>query len=224
MIRAVIFDFDGLILDTEAPIFQSWQEIYQAHGGHLTIEEWSTIIGGNDFAFNPLERLQAQVNRPLDRQALAEQQRLRESDLISRQPVMPGVADYLQDARRLGLKVGLASSSPCDWVTRHLSRLGLIQYFDCILASDDVRRTKPDPELYLTVLAALDVSPRQAFALEDSPNGIRSARQAGLFCVAVPNQLTLQMDTTHADLHLGAMTDLPLEVLIEQIERLQSAV
>jgi HAD superfamily hydrolase (TIGR01509 family) len=224
MIRAVIFDFDGLILDTEVPIFQSWQEIYQVYGGRLTIEEWSTIIGGGDFAFNPLERLQAQANRPLDWQALAEQQRLREKELISRQPVMPGVTDYLHDARQLGLKIGLASSSPCDWVTGHLNRLGLLQYFDCILASDDVHRTKPDPELYLAVLAVLDVSPQQAFALEDSPNGIRSARQAGLFCVAVPNQLTRQMDTTHADLHLGAMTDLTLEALIERIECLQRAV
>ena len=219
MMRAVIFDFDGLILDTEGPIFQSWQEIYQAYDLSLTIEEWSKIIGGNDFPFNPLERLPASV----DRQALAGQQRRRESDLIAHQPVMPGVAAYLEDARRLGLKIGLASSSPCDWVTGHLDRLGLIQYFDCILASDDVRRTKPDPELYLAVLAALDVQPSQAFALEDSPNGIRAARQAGLFCVAVPNHLTRQMDTTHADLHLASLSDLPLEMLIARIERVQSA-
>lgn len=218
MIRAVIFDFDGLILDTEAPIFQSWQEIYQVYGLSLTIEEWSKIIGGNDYPFNPLERLPASA----DRQTIAEQQRRQESDLIARQPVLPGVTAYLQDARRLGLKIGLASSSPCDWVTGHLRRLGLIQYFDCILASDDVRRTKPDPELYLAVLAALDVPPVQAFALEDSPNGIRAARQAGLFCVAVPNHITRQMDTTHADLHLDALSDLPLEALIARIEGLQT--
>jgi HAD superfamily hydrolase (TIGR01509 family) len=217
MIRAIIFDFDGLILDTEAPIFQSWQEIYQAYGVSLTIEEWSQIIGGGDIPFNPLERLPDSV----DHQAIAEQQRRRESDLIAHQPVMPGVAAYLKDARRLGLKIGLASSSPCDWVTGHLRRLELIQYFDCILASDDVRRTKPDPELYLAVLAVLDVPPAQAFALEDSPNGIRAARQAGLFCVAVPNPLTRQMDTTHASMHLGALSDLPLQTLIGQIDRLQ---
>jgi HAD superfamily hydrolase (TIGR01509 family) len=219
MIRAVIFDFDGLILDTEAPIFQSWQEIYQAYGVSLTIEEWSQIIGGNDISFNPLERLPASV----DHQAISEQQRRRESDLIAHQPVLPGVSAYLQEAQRLGLKIGLASSSPCDWVIGHLSRLGLIDYFDCILASDDVRRTKPDPELYLAVLAVLDVPPAQAFALEDSPNGIRAARQAGLFCVAVPNPLTRQMDTTHASMHLGALSDLPLQALIEKIESLQLA-
>jgi HAD superfamily hydrolase (TIGR01509 family) len=214
MIQAVIFDFDGLILDTETPIFETWQEVYQAYGDRLTIEEWSQIIGGNDVPFNPLERLPAYA----DREAIAIQQRCREQEMISRQPVMPGVTGYLKDARALGLKIGLASSSPCDWVVGHLSRLGLIEYFDCILASDDVSRTKPDPELYLAITAALEVDPAQAFALEDSPNGIRAAREAGLFCVAVPNNLTRQMDTTQASLHLEALTDLPLADLIARIE------
>ena len=223
MIRALIFDFDGLILDTEVPIFQSWQEIYQEHGGELTIQEWSKIIGSNEYIFDPLERLKAQAGCSLDSQALTTRQRQREDDLIAQQQVLPGVVEYLQDARRLGLKVGLASSSPCDWVTGHLTRLGLIQYFDCLMASDDVRRTKPDPELYLTVLSVMGVSPAQAFALEDSPNGIRAAKQAGLFCVAVPNLLTRQMDTSLADLHLDALIDLPLEALLERIERLQNS-
>ena len=221
MMRALIFDFDGLILDTEAPIFQAWQEIYQAHGGELTIQEWSTIIGSNEFAFDPLQRLAAQIGYPLDSQALLTRQRQRETELIAQQPVMPGVAEYLRDARQLGLKIGLASSSPCGWVTGHLSRLGLVHYFDCIMASDDVRRTKPDPELYLTVLSVLDVHPSEAFALEDSPNGIRAAKQAGLFCVAVPNLLTRQMDTSLADLHLNTLTDLSLESLLERITSLQ---
>ena len=126
----------------------------------------------------------------------------------------------LQDARRLGLKLGLASSSSCQWVEEHLQQRGLRAYFDVVRAADDVRFTKPDPELYLAVLTKLDVLPAQALALEDSPNGVRAAKAAGMYCVAVPNTMTSQLPLHEADLRLESLADLSLETLLARIEAL----
>ena len=216
-IRAVIFDFDGLILDTEGPIFQSWQELYQSYGGQLSFSTWAEIIGTVSNEYDHFEDLEEQIGYGLDRDGLSPQRRQRELELIATKPIQPGVLGYLEDARSLGLKIGLASSSPCDWVTGHLTQRGLIGYFDCILARDDVSRVKPAPELYLSVLAELDVRAEEAFVIEDSPIGVRAAQKAGLFCVVVPNALTARMPLDHADMRLDSLEDISLEALMAEI-------
>lgn len=217
-IRALIFDFDGLILDTEGPIFQSWQELYESYGGQLSFSTWAKIIGTVSNEFDHFEDLEEQIGYPLDRAKLSPQRRQRELDLIAEQPLQPGVENYLKDAKLIGLKIGLASSSPCSWVTGHLTQRGLIDYFDCIYARDDVKVVKPDPELYLSVLDELSVRADQAFVIEDSPIGVTAAQRAGLFCVAVPNALTALMPLDHADMRLNSLTDISLEDLIRQVE------
>ena len=142
----------------------------------------------------------------------------REAALLSAQSIRPGVVETLQTARRIGLKIGLASSSPCRWVTGNLERLGLIDYFECIRCQDDVQLTKPDPELYLAAAACLEVPPVEAIAIEDSPNGVTAAKRAGMFCVAVPNDLTSGLRLDHADLRLDSLADLPLEELIAKAQ------
>jgi HAD superfamily hydrolase (TIGR01509 family) len=218
MIRALIFDFDGLILETESPIYQSWQELYQSFGRQISLEQWETILGTNEGTFDPLTELEAQVGRLPDRENALRRVRQREQELIAAQPVLPGVRDYLVEAKQLGLKVGLASSSPCSWVTGHLSRLGLIGYFDCIYARDDVRRTKPDPELYLTVIDEFGIRVDEAVVFEDSPNGILAARRAGLFCVAVPNPLTRQLSLGHANFQVNSLAEMPLRELLDRLD------
>jgi HAD superfamily hydrolase (TIGR01509 family) len=215
-IRAIIFDFDGLILDTEVPIFTSWQELYNSFGGHLSLIDWQHIVGTVSNEEDHFDDLEAQIGRTLDKTDLRPRRRQREYELIDLQAVRPGIAQYLCDARRLGLKIGLASSSPCAWVTGHLARLGLIDYFDCIRARDDVSEVKPDPELYLTVLRDLEIQPHEAIVLEDSPIGVSAARNAGLFCVAVPNPVTAVMPLDHASMRLDSLADLPLEDLIQR--------
>jgi len=220
-IKGLIFDFDGLILETEKPIFQSWQETYQAYGCRLSYEDWAGIIGTAESAFDPATALESQLGRRLNWEMVSPQRLQRERELISRQPLLPGVLEALHDARRLGLKVGMASSSDCEWITGHLHRLELIDYFDCIMGSDDVRMTKPDPELYTRALAGLDLQPEQVIAFEDSPNGVWAAKHAGLFCVAVPTEMTRRLPLEHADLRLNSLADLPLEELIKQVEKVK---
>ena len=220
MIKAIIFDFDGLILDTESPVFQSWQELYQACGFRLSYEKWVTVIGRTkgQVEFDPLAELEDRLRRPLARHE-ASRRLQRERELILGQSVLPGVRDYLRGAKGLGMKVGLASSSHCDWVTGHLSRLGLIEDFECIMAADDVVQAKPDPTVYLRALECLGVEADQAVALEDSPNGALAAKRAGLFCIVVPNQMTLQLTNPHADLMLESLAELPLEALLARVEQ-----
>ena len=220
MIRALIFDFDGLILETEGPSYKSWEEVYQSFGLTLPFSTWSTIIGTTQGEFNPRIELQRQVKEWVDWDAVESRRQTSEQALIEAQPVLPGVEQYLHDAKRLGLYLGLASSSSCNWVVGHLKRLGLEDHFDCICASDDVQCTKPDPELYQCVLRGLGVSADEAIALEDSPIGIRAAKQAGIFCVAVPNPLTSQLILSQADLLLGSLAEIPLEQLLIKVNSL----
>ena len=220
MIRALVFDFDGLILETEEPIYLSWLELYQKFGHQLSFEEWGSIIGTAHGDFDPRKNLERCTGRPVPEDALKKRLQ-RETELILERQALPGVETYLKDARCLGLKIGLASSSSCSWVTHHLERLGLIEYFQVIRASDDVKQTKPDPELYLSALAGLGVPASQAIALEDSPNGVAAAKNAGMYCVAIPNVLTRQLTLDQADLRLSTLEEMKLESLLAKAEARQ---
>ncbi|GAC1378520.1 MAG: HAD family hydrolase [Ktedonobacteraceae bacterium] len=219
MIQALIFDFDGLILDTEMSSFQTWQEIYHEHDCHLPFAIWATCIGTSAHAFDPCEYLETQIGRPILREEILLRRRQRHVAIVETQPVLPGVEAYLLSAKQLGLKIGLASSSRHEWVDNHLARLGILAYFDSIKCFDDVKHTKPDPELYLAVLAALKVHADDAIALEDSPHGVVAAQRAGIFCVAVPNPITSQLPLEHADMRLTSLDDVPLERLLVQVEK-----
>jgi HAD superfamily hydrolase (TIGR01509 family) len=218
MIKALIFDFDGLILETEEPIYIAWQEIYQDYGYQITFDWWASYIGTTEQAFDPLEELQSKLGYELPREEIYRRQRKREGEMVQEREIMPGVLNYLEEAKLLNLKIGLASSSSCSWVTGHLERLGLIHYFDSIKASDDVSYTKPDPELYLAAIDDLGILPREGVVLEDSVNGIIAAKKSGLFCVWVPNALTKRTSTELADLRLDSLVDLPLRELLQRVE------
>lgn len=217
-IQAILFDFDGLILETEGPIYQSWLELYQRFGQELPVSKWAELIGTNHMPWHPQTELEKKLGHPLE-ERLLDARLERESELIARQEVMPGVTELLASAREAGLKIGLASSSDLAWVGGHLKRLGLLGYFDCLRTKDDVRITKPDPELYLSCLACLGIAPENAIALEDSPLGVQAARGAGLFCVAVPNDLTRNLPLEHASLRLDSLAGISLEELLERAGR-----
>jgi HAD superfamily hydrolase (TIGR01509 family) len=213
MIRALIFDFDGLIIDTEKTAYQSWQEIYAEYQREMPLQEWARCIGNADF-FNPLEYLEGLIDEPIEREKISARRRKRHLEMIEEGETLPGVELYLQEAKRLGLKIAIASSSPRSWVEGHLTRLGLLAYFDAICTGDEVVNKKPDPELFLNALRALGVTAAEAIVLEDSPNGILAANRAKIFAVAVPNPITSQLPLEHADLRLASMAEMPLEELI----------
>jgi beta-phosphoglucomutase-like phosphatase (HAD superfamily) len=219
VIRALVFDFDGLILETETPAHQSWAEIYQEHGHELPMDLWHDYIG-SDTGFDPAGHLAALVGEGFDRGAAQARRDARKTDLIAALDVMAGVRDYLADAKRLHLRLAIASSSSRAWVLGHLERLRLHPEWDAIRTREDVARTKPAPDLYLAAVKALGVAPREAVAFEDSRNGIAAAKDAGLLCVAIPNALTGEMDLSRADLRLSSLAETPLERLLAVLSAL----
>ena len=218
MVHALIFDFDGLILDTEAPEFQAWQETYEEHNRRLDFDVWSQHIGKASDAFDPHADLERMLGRPLDRLAIGERRRHRNRELLLRQKVLPGVVEYLSAARELDLMVAIASSSPKAWILPLLDRLGLLSAFREIVTKDDVKEGKPSPEVYELCIKKLGVLNSEAIAFEDSPNGVSSAKAAGLLCVAVPNMITAELGFEHADLVLPSLLDLSLNELIARME------
>ena len=219
MIKALIFDFDGLILDTETPELLVWQKVYREHGQELTAQTWGQIVGGMAASsFEPASHLAALTGNSLDTAGL--KARVHEESLaqIHRQPPLPGVRELIDDARRRGLKLAVASSSPHEWVDGHLTRLGLFSSFDVIKAREDVRHTKPEPDLFLAVLSALAVQPGEAVVLEDSPNGVMAATRAGIYVVAVPNPLTAQLEFDSEDLRLSSLKEVSLPELMRRAD------
>lgn len=215
-VRAILFDFDGLLLDTEHPEFLSWHEVFAAHGCALAPEIWAahTGKGAGAIPFSPYEALEQALGRKIDRDAVRTARRRRFAELMELETLQPGAEARLAEARRLGMKVAIVSSSPRNWITGYLAKFGLADAFDAILCADDVAHTKPDPELYLAALAKLGVRAGEAIAFEDSANGIAAAKQAGIFCVAVPNPLTRHSDLSRADVILGSLAEITLRGLL----------
>jgi HAD superfamily hydrolase (TIGR01509 family) len=216
VITALIFDFDGLVADTETPDYVAWQEVYSDHGCELPPETWSLAIGSAHL-FNAYDHLESLLDRPIDRLAIKERVGERFRALMGELTPLPGVVDYLAAAPSLNLQLAVASSASRSWVTGNLRQLGLIDRFATICTSDDVERTKPEPDLYLLAAERLGVPPAQAVALEDSPNGVWAAKAAGMRCVAVPNAVTRLMDLSHADLVVPSLAAVPLPSLLEQL-------
>ena len=221
MIKALIFDFDGLILDTETPEFHVWQNIYQEHGFELPHDEWGKIVGGYGLSnFDAAEHLSLLAQGRLDSVSLRARFRLESHTMILAQPILPGVLDYIREAKQLGLKLAIASSSPHSWVDTHAKRLGIFEHFDAVICADDVGagRTKPNPDLYLLALTQLKVQKNEAVVFEDSPNGVTAARSAGIFVVAVPNPVTSLLQFQGVDLMLTSLSDLYLPRLLNKVK------
>jgi HAD superfamily hydrolase (TIGR01509 family) len=215
-IRGLLFDFDGLIVDTEGAAVAAWQELYREHGQELPLDLWVTLIGTIGAPFDPMVHLEELVGRPLDGEV---SKRLQERELAlgDLEQLRPGVLEYLEDAQELGLKTAIVSSSSRWWVDRHLARLEREKHWDAIFTADnDPSRAKPTPTLYLEALDALELEPAHAVAFEDSPNGIRAAKGAKIFTVAVPNPITSTLDFEDADLVLDSLAELPLPKLLER--------
>jgi HAD superfamily hydrolase (TIGR01509 family) len=214
-IRGLLFDFDGLLIDTETPSRLAYEELYREHGHELPLDKWATLVGTIGAAFDPDDHLERLVGQPLDRAQITSRLRAREHELCDLEDLRPGIEDYLAEAERRGLATAIVSSSTREWIARHLARLGRIEGWDAIVAADgDSERAKPRPTLYLEALDALGLEPDEAIAFEDSLNGVRAAKAAGIFCVAVPNPITETFALEEADLLLQSFEELPLDELL----------
>lgn len=186
-LRAVVFDFDGTILDTETREFLQWQQLYRQHGRELALSDWQRGIGTWD-AFDPWAGLPDEVQA--DRETIHADLHARTVADIGEQDLRPGVRGVLEGLHAAGWPLALATSSDRRWVTRWLEQHRLLHLFTVLCTRDDVRRVKPDPELYVLAAQRLGLPAGACLAVEDSLNGGLAAVAAGLRLVVVPNDVT----------------------------------
>ncbi len=212
-IKALIFDFDGTILDTETPEFQAWTELYRQHDQTLDIQRWGVGIGTWG-AFDPIAHLEELTGQTFDHALMHARIRPRVLELIRASSLLPGVLETLDQAKTMGLRVGLASSSGNEWIYGWLKHYALEDRFEVVKTKDDVKTVKPDPELYLAAAKALNLEPGVCAAIEDSPNGSIAALAAGMHTVAVPNQITQYLEFP-AGVHRISSLETPLASILE---------
>ena len=215
MIRALVFDFDGLILDTETPLIDAYAEVHAKHGVPFDRDVFIRNVGHADYTFDPWHGFSPHA----DRAALELERRECKDEHILRQPILPGVVALLDGARERRLRVGLASNSEHAWCEPNLARLGLLDRFDFLACREDAHSPKPEPDLYKLVLNRFGLRGYEAIAFEDSHTGSLAAKRANLWCIAAPNASTAHHDFAHVDLRVASLAECALPDLIARFTR-----
>jgi putative hydrolase of the HAD superfamily len=218
LIKAVIFDFDGLIIDTETVWYESFKEILGSFGVEFPLEIFTPCVGTHGTIIDEYieEKLGENVRVEEVRRRVRECHRNKIINIGARD----GVRDYLEQAKELDLRIGLASSSGKEWIYEFLKKLDLLHFFDVIKSRDDVTMIKPNPELYIQCTDALNVSPNEVVAFEDSNNGLKAAKAAGVACVIVPNPITEGLLFDNYDLRIDSMANHSLTDVLNSITSL----
>lgn len=191
-LKAVIFDFDGTILDTETPDYLAWKKIFERYNLELDLARWCSVVG-TDFrpeTFDPIHEIQTRSTPHVTRDKLKNQHRVLFHEMLENSLLIPGVLDTIEYCNNNNIRLALASSSKRTWIENHLERYNLKDSFEFVLTADDVEKIKPAPDLYLKALNCLKISACEAIAIEDSANGFMAANQAGLRTIVVPNSIT----------------------------------
>ena len=213
--RGIIFDFDGVLVDTEWAIFSSWVELFAREGQVLTVQDYAPCLGAGYSRWNPALYLEQLTGKSYDwEQENAARQARIEAEL-SNSRFMPGAAELLAWCHAQGIGLTVASSSSRRWVGGWLERLDAMRYFPRIFCRTDGYAVKPDPALFLAAQAQLGLPAEECLVVEDSENGIRAAKNAGIPCVAIPNRLTALCDLSGAEAHASSLAEL--------LERLKAA-
>ena len=222
LVQALVFDFDGTLVDTETPEFTVWSHIFDQHKVRMPDGYWASMIGrGAEQEFErPAALLERLCGVPFRDSEYRHQKIM---TLIDRESLRPGTEALIMEAHAKGLPCGVASSSPHLWVDRELDKRGVLHLFDFVSCADDVKRAKPFPDLYLLACDRLDAEPAQTVAIEDTPNGLAAAKAAGLFAVATPNPVTQSLDLSAADLRVDDLSAWSLadldQALVQRRER-----
>lgn len=215
--RALLVDFDGVVIDSETSDYEAWRFVYARHGVEMPRAEWVARIGSDGSGFDPLAHLVERARGPLEVEELQADRRRRRDELLYALRPLPGVVDWLEAGRAAGLRLAIVSSSPHEWVDGLLRHVSLRSHFELLVTREHVSQVKPHPELYETALRRLGIDAHEAFALEDSPNGVRAATRAGLRCVVVPGPMTRDLAFDAAHLRLGSLAEQSLDQVLARL-------
>ena len=214
---AILYDFDGTIVDTETPIFEIWREIFRERGLTLELDAWALTLGTHG-TFDPVTHLEELSGEQVEREPLIEKIRPLVRRRCSEQPLRLGIPEILVEARALRLKTAVASSSAGEWIARWIEHYRIADAFDRVVSREHVERYKPEPDIFLEAAGQLGVAPEKCLVIEDTPNGVLAARRAGMFCVAVPNELTRRLEFPPSDLTFPSLAGRTLAELAELLE------
>lgn len=215
-LHAIIFDFDGLIVDTEYPEYIALNSIYEEYCLELSLDDLRKNIGTRDFTFDPYEQLRGGSSMNLTREQFESDWDARKMRVIKKTGAMPGVRALLDEAREAGVKLAIGSSSPISWVRPLATQVDVVELFDVIVTMDDVSKTKPSPEIFLLAAQRLGVPANQCVVLEDSLNGILAANAAGIRSLWVPNQVTAGMAVDPSQPRVDSLEQVNL-LLLDQL-------
>ena len=213
--HALIFDFDGLIVDTESAIYEAWRELYQAHGHDLPLPTYVQCVGSVFGHYDPMAALESLLGGPVDWDTHLP---MKDSRIRTGQQgldTMPGIRELLAEAQAAGMPCVVASSSHRTHVEGWLGRTAIRHHFEFVRSRDDVERAKPFPDLFLSAAEGLGLAPEETLVLEDSSNGLRAALAAGAPCVIVPSPVTKGSDFTGAAAILNTLAGINLKRLSE---------
>lgn len=212
-IRAIIWDFDGTIIDSEWPHFAASRDACQHYGLELTLDQWQARIGIHNKTHWSQQMIIDHIGVPADLDTILDRTRTHKNEMTHAQPIRDGVEALFSKSHGAGIPMAVASSSPTTWVGPHLDRLNLNQFVSALRTRDDVQNAKPWPDVFLAAAAALTIDPSECLAIEDSAAGAKAAKAAGMTCVVCPNPVTAGQDFSHADLVVESVAQIPLELL-----------
>lgn len=220
MLRALIFDFDGVIIDTESiwfDLYRTWLE--DEYNYQLKLEDYVVCVGANtDELFEFLRKEVALIEDPKFFEKRATSHFMELSDNLL---PLPGVIDTIHQAKTAGIKIGLCTSATCKKPTYHLKRLGLLPFFNVLATAELFDHIKPAPDPYLVAAQMLKCQPSDCLAIEDAENGFKSAKAAGMPCLVVPNKITAHGEFSGAYKVLSSLVDFNLTDTQKQFAAVQ---
>jgi HAD superfamily hydrolase (TIGR01509 family) len=187
LIKGVIFDLDGLMINSEPLALQAWQLSLSPFGAKLTPMQYKHLIGHSRRV--ALDYIIEQTGISLSGEELNE---LFTSNMLSlidsdQLQLMPGLLPLLDELAERKYPLGIASNSPAHYVRMVVARTGIAARFACVVSAEEVAHSKPAPDVYLEAARRLGIGPAHCLAFEDSPSGVRAAQAAGMHCVFIPN-------------------------------------
>lgn len=196
---AVLFDFDGILVDTEWEIYQAWLETFREHGHDLPLSLYTRCIGSDFDAWSPKLHLEELTRLNFDWIQMDERRQIRIRSALSKHGPIDGVVAVLKLLREIGIPMAVVSSSSHHWVDGWLEKLELMGFFQEIVCKGDAPKIKPAPDLFIEAALRLRVKASDCLVIEDSLNGLNSAKAAGMMAWMVPNRVTAKLDFTRAD-------------------------
>lgn len=192
--KAVVFDFDGLLVDTEWAIYQSWLRIFDNEGHPLPLNVFIQCVGSGYTHWNPADYLEQLTGKTYDWDSINNYRQQEIHADLANSGLLPGAKELITYLSERGIPLAVASSSSHKWVDSWLDKLKIHPYFSTVVCRDDGHPVKPDPSLYLAASAQLNIPPQDCLAIEDSGNGTMAAHRAGMTVFSVPNKITKLSD------------------------------